>query len=289
VLFERGRDVRRTLRQGERCFRALRVGPCDALLERADRLEILVQLRPVARTETAIQPLDLAHDRIENAGAPPHLSQALVGAAAVAEQPFEDDARVDFCRERHGRRAPRDGVRVEAVGAAVAGDGRRAFECELERREPRVFAEHARRDLISGRVEPDLEAGGPRPGMHAAQPCRRRAVVVGIAIPKRLGLPVSEAGYDDDLLAERFERAENRRQREAGAVRDRRPLSLNNTVRCVDESDARKWPGGGLRRGRQRWYHGVEQGQGQRRADAAEERAAWQRHLDDHHTSDLRI
>ena len=149
-------------------------------------------------------------DRIQKACRLTHGGAALGGGAAVAEQPLEHDARVHFGRQRRGRRPPRHGIRVEAVGAAVAGNRRRALERQLQRRQARVLADRRRSDLIGGRAQPDLQPRAARPGMHAAQPGGGGSMVIRIAVAERLRLAMRQSAHHEHAVAERLERAEDR-------------------------------------------------------------------------------
>ena len=109
-----------------------------------------------------------------------------VAAVAVAEQPLENHARVDLHRQRRGRAAPRDRVRV---GAAVAGVARPehlgVFHGHLERADLGFLAQRARRDLIHRDAGPDV---GPFRllHVHAGQEGRGGArVIAGAFIRQR--------------------------------------------------------------------------------------------------------
>ena len=160
-----------------------RLGRLDALLDFANGREILVQLRAIARTERPLETSRFLRDGIENRARLARLREALRRAAAIAEQPLEDDARMRLHRERRRGRLPRNRVREEAVLAVAANLGR-ILKSELERRETRVFAEVRGGDLIDGRRQRDR--CGPAPiaivGVHAGQPHRGAAGVIAVAV-----------------------------------------------------------------------------------------------------------
>ena len=140
--------------------------------------------------------------------------RALLGRRAVAEQPLEHDLRIHLHRQRRRRRAPRDRIAVGAREARAAAQA--AFlERQLERRQRRVLAEGLRRDLIDRRAEPRRRA---RLGPRAREPDGRRARVVGagrgvLAVGERQ----RQVADDVEPIAERLERAQDRRQLEARA------------------------------------------------------------------------
>ena len=77
----------------------------DALLDVADRVEILVELALVGRADVAAQVVGVGQHGVEH---------ALVAALHfVLEQPVEGERRIQFQRRRRGRRAPRDVRAVE--------------------------------------------------------------------------------------------------------------------------------------------------------------------------------
>src|SRR5882724_6602502 len=93
----------------------------DALLDLANRVEILVDLAAVSRSQRALQFICVGQNVIENA----LLVPLALGAAGrilawleTREQALERCARIDLRRIRRGRGAPGDAV---AVGATVTG------------------------------------------------------------------------------------------------------------------------------------------------------------------------
>ena len=123
--------------------RRLPLGLLDPPLDLAHRVEVLARpscdppapSRPCSRAmSSSTQSRMLAFRR--------SLGAARVGRAAVAEQPFEQHARIGFARQRRGRRRPRQVVLVHAGEAVVAvADLRDQVGAELERRNRRVAAD----------------------------------------------------------------------------------------------------------------------------------------------------
>src|SRR5262249_58220170 len=105
--------------------------------------QIPLELPLASAPDGHAKPRQAGGDVVEHAllAGEPYRARARVGAVAVAEQPFEDRARIDFSRQRAGRAAPRHRhVRARVPGIAVAGQ-RLRLESQLERRELRVPAE----------------------------------------------------------------------------------------------------------------------------------------------------
>ena len=105
---------------------------------------------------------------------------------------------------------------------------------ELHRRQQRVLADRLRGNLVGGDAGVGVDALR-RLRAHAAQPGRRAQRVDR----GRVGRLVAEAADDVQLVAERLERLEDRRELEAGALGGRRPLVHDGAVRDVDEAEAR--------------------------------------------------
>ena len=138
-----------------------------------------------------------------------------------------------------------DGVDVNARVAVVAAAEAALLrlERELERGQPRLAPELLGGDLIDGRAGLNARALGPL-RMNAVQPGGGPARVVAVAIAERLGLLLREVAEHEDLVANRRERSERRRQLESRADGRRHPLILDDAVRHVDEPEAPR----GLRR-----------------------------------------
>ncbi len=125
VLFERGRECRGDDPAVRRILRALRFACLDALFDFADRIQVLAELGRCRRSERSRQRPRLLPS--PNRGCCPVLADAgepLVGGAAVAEEAFENYARMILGHVGRGLVAPGDGVDVEAV-ARIAGALRR--------------------------------------------------------------------------------------------------------------------------------------------------------------------
>ena len=212
-----------------------------------------------------------------------------IGAAAAAEHPLEQDARIVLHRQRRRRSPPGDGVGVGAAEPDVARAGQvAAVDGHLQRGELRLVAERLRDQLIDRDAGLDLGGVGALrrdvgeearrgAGMHAGAGGGRRRRVVG------------EPREHGDAIAERLERLHRRREREAGTLLRGRPLLHHHAVRHVDHAEAERRLCRRLRRRGERRHHAVQQRQRQRGAEAAQNRAARQRHPGDDHDSVLRI
>ncbi len=204
--------------------RVLLFGPLDAALDVADRLEILLELALVAGADPHAQTRQAAGDVVEHAllvFEPGHAG-GRVGAVALAEQPLEDGARIDFRRQRAGRSTPRHRhVGAGVAGVAVAGE-RLRLEAELERGQLRVFAEFLRRDLIGGDAEVEIGAAG-LVRVDAGEERRRRARVVARAVAERPARHLRQPAEHVELLPERLERLHRRAELEVRARGLRRP------------------------------------------------------------------
>ena len=103
------------------------------------------------------------------------------GGARRRRTCVEDHARIDFHRQRRGRRPPRNRVHVGATEADVAGADQPAvvFGRQFERRQRRVLADLLRRDLI------DRDAGAGYPRLRSASGARRSGIPPGSAYGRR--------------------------------------------------------------------------------------------------------
>ena len=124
----------------------------------------------IGRAKRTLQPGKILTHRVQQAAIPLQLRAPHGRVAALAKQPFEDDAGIGLHRKRHRRRAP--GQRID-VGTAVAplavADHEVGFERQLERRQRRFLPELPGGVLINRR--PRLNIGPlSTPGAHAAQP-----------------------------------------------------------------------------------------------------------------------
>ena len=106
-----------------------------------------------------------------------------------------------------------------------------------------------------------------------------RPGVVAAAVAEGLGVVLGQAGQDQELVLERRERLERRRQREAGSLFLGRPVGHVHAVGDVEEGHplgaGAVPPGpGGVARAAGRGRHRLEPGQGDGRAQAPQDRPA---------------
>ena len=214
--------------------RELLPGLLHAPFDLAHVAQVLIEPRPVRCRQLALQRRGFAEDGVEQADRLRAPRLALLGGVAVAEQPLEDDLRIVLHRQRRVRTLPRNRVAVRAA-QAVAAVQARLFDRQLERRQGRVLPDLLRGNLIDGDAERRLRAGF---GERAAEKrggravvIRRRAAAVGIGVP--------QIADDVDLVVERLERLQDRRELEAGALGCRRPLRHDRAVREVDRAEPR--------------------------------------------------
>ena len=293
VVLERDRDAGRRLQQRELAV-GLRFGDLDAALDLAHCVEVVVQLALVLAVQAALQPGDLVHHRVEDAAlllraSPPH---ARVGAAGVAEQPLEHHPRVRLARHRRRLVVPGD-VQVRATVAGVAGadavERVGPFERELQRRQPCLASQRLGRELVHRRAQVELrplgllgvEAGQERRGGTRVRPERLAG--------KREGGAVVQVREDGQMLAHRFHRPQQPRQLETGGLGGWRPVAFlrDYAVRHVDHAEPLGRVRRGLRQGRERRHHAVQERQRQRRAHSPQHRAARDGFLRDDHDPTL--
>jgi hypothetical protein len=98
-----------------------------------------------------------------------------------------------------------------------------------------------------------------------------------------------EPAQHQQLLAERLERHERRREREVRARGRREPLAGNHAIGRVDGLEAQAWFRRRLLERGERRHHRVEEGQRQGHAEGLERRAARERFLRDDHEAVLPI
>ena len=161
--------------------RALFLGALNTALDVANRFDVLRQLLPVARSEVALQPRQLAGHRIQDASIRRQSRQAFaaVRASGITEQPLEDRTRIVLHRQRRGRPAPAERGRVGATEAGIACSGElRRIQTEFERGELRLLPELARGNLVdrNARLEVcalgrlDVDAGEERSPIRPCPP-----------------------------------------------------------------------------------------------------------------------
>ena len=156
------------------------------------------------------------------------------GAAALAEQALEDDARMRLGRQRRRRRRPREVVLIDAGVAVVAlADRLEQIHRQLERRQLRLLADLLRGDLIDRGAEVVVGALGPLRLRRAEERGVRGRVRAGIGV---LQLQVRD---DRELIGDRRERLERRRELVEPALARRRPAR-----RCRSPSACRRSRGG---------------------------------------------
>ena len=271
VLVERLRDAHRPLQHLGQGGVGLRLGPPDAPLDFAHRVQVLRHARAVGGAERPLQPRHVLAHRVQDAAVVLQPDGALRLGASLPEQPLEDDARVVLHRERRRRGAPREGVGVDAAIAVVAvADDEAVLERQLQRRQRRLPADRGGGDLVGGGARPHVGALGPL-RVDAVQPDGARPRMLAVAVAPRLRLPVVEAGRDDHLVPHVRQRLEAAGERQRTALAGRGPLRHVRAVRDVDEAEPRRGLRGGLRqRGRGR-NHRVEQRQGHGGAHPAQE------------------
>ena len=177
------------------------------------RVQVLVQLHLVARTDDPSQILQLRTHRVQNAAVAPQARPARfrVGAAAGAEQPLEHRARIVLDRQRGGRSPPRDGVRVGAARTAVAVAHHRVrLDAELQRGDLGLLRELPRRHLVHRHRRVDVGAVGDLE-RHPRQESTGGPRVVAAALHQVRRLVVEPAAQQHTVL-HAVERLQRRRQ-----------------------------------------------------------------------------
>ena len=240
VLLERRGHARRLV-EDRQFASALRFGVLNPAFDVADRLEVLAQLCAVARPEPLPQAGYLGVDRVEDAAVLLHARQphARIRAATVPEHPLEDDARIVLHRQRRGRTAPRDRVRVGAAEAAVAGARAdiSGLHRQLQRSELRVLPHLAGDQLIDGDLRVKVVAFlSERPRDRARQELRGASAMHGATLRGFAVAILRQSTDDRQLIPERLERLENLRVLEAGALGARRPFVDDHAVRQIDDA-----------------------------------------------------
>jgi hypothetical protein len=194
VRRELARDARRALEvRGH--HDTILCGERELALEFAHRVEVLLELLPVALAEVLAQALHLGADEVEQRFAARTAflrARRARGVGRVAEETLEQQARIDLGRRRLCRRLPRQ---VEVVRTGIAGVALTRVLAELttqfERTEARLVADRGRDHLV-GR-DADLRLRAVLHRLNARQEHRRRARVVTGAVAVRARLVVHEA------------------------------------------------------------------------------------------------
>ncbi len=281
VLIVGGGNAGRMIDAGQ-FLAALLLGFLNPPFDVANRVEILDQLHAVALPERALQARDFVANGVEQAAVLPDapLTHPWIGAAAVAEQPFEDGARIVLGRQRRARSEPGDRVGVGARKPHVARAGGLArFDRHLQRPELRERAHLPGQDLVhrDAGVEPGL--AGRRRDVGQEPRARFRMCAAGASRRRHAG----EIAQDQQVVFERLQWRQCRRQLEARAFGGRRPLFHHHAVRDVHHPESRDRFRSGVLERRQRRHHRVQQRQRERGTDASQNRAAWDRPLGDQH------
>ena len=94
------------VRQRQGAARRCTARRSNALLDLANGLQILGELRAVGRPQGPLEAGDFVHHRVEQAASAPYPCAPLGRRAPLAEQAFEDHARMRLHRIRDGRRPP---------------------------------------------------------------------------------------------------------------------------------------------------------------------------------------
>ena len=258
VVGERVGHAHRAVEVGEQVVAGRRLRPLNLPLHLADAVEILLDPGPVGRPDRALEPRDVLAERVEEAGPALERGLALLGGAALAEEPLEHDAGMGLGGQRGRRRRPRQAVLVDA-GVAVVADARERVQVhrQLERRQLRVLADLQGRELVGGGAEEVVGALGVLGVGGAEEPGVRRVVRA------RVGELQLGVRHHRELLLDGLEGAEDRRQlAQLVAVGGRPPLVVaahrNEHVPEPADRPGRR-PGEGGRRGN----HRIEQRQGQ--------------------------
>ena len=237
--------------------------------------------RPRSRTPSdSLQVRRLLRNRVEQALLLLRARRAVGRRARLAEQPLEHHARVDFHRQRSGRRAPRNRVEVGTAepgraGADIPGEilGR-----HFERRQRGLLADMLGHDLIDRRVRQHVLGFGPlRPDARQVA-----AHADGVIADLAAGMRPRQVLHDDERVLERLERLQDRRELEAVPGFLREELVDDGSVGDVDRAEAQaRHRARGLqpRERRQRRHHRVEKRQRNGGAHAAQERSPWKRQL----------
>ena len=181
-----------------------------------------------------------------------------------------------------GRRRPRQVVLVDAGVAVVAlPDRLQQVHRQFERRQQRLMPDLLRRDLIDGRAQVVVRAFRPLGRRRAEERGVGRRVGAGIGI---LQLEVAD---DGQLIDDRRQRLQRRRQLEQLAVAARRPPRQVTAHRHVDETEPPHRLGHRAGERRHRRDHGIEQRQRHAGAQSSQERPPWQCFSGDDHRDAL--
>ena len=148
------------------------------------------------------------------------LAFAPIGGRALrvlrSEEPVEDQPGVDLLGHRHICRPPGD---VRRIGTAIARVAvarlRTALDAQLERGKPRLPADLLRGDLVDRDAHADAGPVGLE-RVRAGQEAGQRAGMVARPVAEGFRIVLGQAGQDEQIVLERRQRLERRRQCEAG-------------------------------------------------------------------------
>ncbi len=258
-----------------RCGSRRAGGDLQATLDLAHVVGEGIQARTVRHTDLVAHALDLVVDRIEDALVALAAQHALLGGAAAAEHALEYDLRVQFHRQRRGRRGPGDRVGIDAAVtfAAVARTRTRVFHRDFHRRQQRFLPVPGGDDLVDGLASVDVGTRGLARLLRTQE--RGSDPVVGTGFTRRrLGRARVQPGQDIQVLAERLHRLPDERQ----FVRQCADFLGNPVARCravrheaAEETRRRLCRGPGLCR--EGGDHRIQQGKGKRGAGTAQQGA----------------
>ena len=277
------RDPDRAIRQRHRRLRVLLLGFLDAPLDVPDRVQILGDARPIARAERPLQPgrsASVTESRMLRSLSQP--CRPLLRRAAAAEQTLEHDPRIRLGKQRRRRRAPGDGVQVDAAVAVLAhADVLEQIEADLERLAAGCPCRASPRRSDRRSSPPWMSAPsvcfGWTPLNHVAAGAR----VVAAAVADAVGHRLLETAEHDQLIAKRRERtAAIGGSSKFRARRRRRPLVHDRAVRNVDEPETTDRRRAVLARVDSAGTIASRSGSASVAPDAAQERPPWQRHLE---------
>ena len=209
-----GRHADRPIEIRQRLLDRAGLRHLNAALDLAHRLEILADPGAILGSELRLQASDVVAQRVQEAGPPPQRGAPIGGAAALTEQPLEDDARMRLGREGRGRRRPREIVLIDAGVAVVAlADGLEQIHRQLERRQQRLVSDLLRGDLIDGGAQ--VVVGALRP----FRLCRAQERGVGRRMRAGVGVLQLQVADHRELIDDRSQRLQRGRELDQADLR----------------------------------------------------------------------
>ena len=281
VLLERGGNADRTIDEWQFPLHLL-LGLVHAAFDVAHGVQILRQLRLVARAQRGLHLRDLGGDRVQDAAVradlgEPHLR---LGAVAGAEEALEHVAWVVLHRQRRCGRTPRDGVVVGAAVPERAGAEQvRGFDRQLQGCQLRVLLEVAGYHLVQGRAGADVHALGPeraRAGEPGGLHPGMLAAVDAVAL-----LAVAPADHEQ-AIAVGLDRLQDRVDLERPTRVRLAPDGHVEAHAHIHRAEAPDRGRGGEPRRGERRHHRVEQRECEGGAQPTQDRAARQVRFRDH-------